>query len=91
MNDEPVIHSHITDILGEGHPLAYENVYCAMKREHGCNEMLHCSNNECMTTWVEFGGLAVCGRAFALYVLEKSDGVLDDREFVEFITEVAGE
>jgi hypothetical protein len=83
--DEPVVHSHLTDRLNDDHPLAYEMVMCDMKREHGCKRSLHAANNECMTTWVEFAGLNVCARAFAMYVLEKSQGVLDIDEFVEFI------
>ena len=47
---EPLIHSHITDMLPEDNPLAYETVYCEV-----CEHMVHASNNECMTTWVESG------------------------------------
>jgi len=47
---EPLLHSHITDLLPEDHPLAYECVSCQR-----CRVMVHASNNECMTMWVETG------------------------------------
>lgn len=46
---EPSIHSHLTDVLPDDHHLANKTVYC-----QDCHEMLHCENNECMQTWVEF-------------------------------------
>jgi hypothetical protein len=61
MMREPIIHSHITDILGEEHPLAYASVYCC-----ACGEALHASNNECMQTWVEGGTGNYCLRCFAI-------------------------
>ena len=85
MNAEPIIHSHITDMLDDGHPLAFKTVCCQMIREHKCNEMLHAENNECMTTWVEFAGVTVCDKAFAMYILEKSEGVLSPEEFREYV------
>jgi hypothetical protein len=56
---EPVIHSHHTDVLPEGHPLAHKLVNC----QH-CNSMVHCDNNECMTTWIEWGDCVLCGECF---------------------------
>ena len=47
---EPEIHSHITDLLPDEHPLAYKSVHCEI-----CMDMLHAANNECMSTWVETG------------------------------------
>ena len=47
---EPLIHSHITDVLPADHPLAWETVYC-----DSCMTMVHASNNECMQTWAETG------------------------------------
>ncbi len=47
---EPLIHSHITDVLPEGHRLADSNVFCDR-----CGGILHTWENECMTTWVETG------------------------------------
>jgi len=90
---EPIIHSHITDILPEAHPLAYKSVICQMKLPHACNGLkrgglLHGNNNECMTTWVEFAGLAVCGVGFARYILEESDGVLNEGEFMAWVNGV---
>lgn len=60
--NEPKIHSHITDRLPEGHPLAYERVVC--KR---CGGSVHMSNNECMQTWVETGVGGYCLRCFEVY------------------------
>lgn len=48
---EPLIHSHITDSLPDTHPLAWDAIMCA----NGCRTMVHASNNECMSTWVETG------------------------------------
>ena len=45
---EPVIHSHIDDMLPHEHPLAYKHFGCAI-----CDELIHAGNNECMLTWVE--------------------------------------
>lgn len=56
---EPSIHSHITDGLEEDHPLAYTCVYC-----DACHEMVHCANNECMQTWVEYRDQAWCLECF---------------------------
>ncbi len=47
--DEPQIHSHLSDVLPDEHPLANEDVYC-----DECKVMLHAHNNECMQTWIEF-------------------------------------
>lgn len=52
---EPLIHSHITDELEEDHPWAYTCVYCDT-----CGRMVHCANNECMQTWVEYQQKAWC-------------------------------
>lgn len=60
---EPLIHSHITDVLPDDHPLAHETIFCG-----GCTEMLHASNNECMQTWVESGAGAHCLRCFTLSI-----------------------
>lgn len=49
---EPRIHSHITDVFPDDHPLAYKNFGC----EHlDCDALLHAGNNECMQTWIETG------------------------------------
>ncbi len=47
-NVEPIIHSHIEDVLPEEHPLAFDTIYCGK-----CKVMVHAGNNECMRTWVE--------------------------------------
>ena len=58
-SDEPVIHSHMDDVLPKHHPLAYETVSCIK-----CGEMLHAGNNECMQTWVELRGKTFCITCF---------------------------
>lgn len=45
---EPIIHSHIEDLLPDNHPLAFEHLHCDK-----CGELVHSSNNECMQTWIE--------------------------------------
>jgi hypothetical protein len=82
---EPVVHSHITDVLPDDHPLAYKTVYCDAKRQHNCNRMLHAGNNECMTTWLEFAGKNVCMVVFAKFTLDVEHGVLSESEFLEYI------
>lgn len=62
---EPLIHTHDTDLLPESHPLAYECVYCER-----CESMLHCSNNECMSTWVEWKQRYLCGKCFGQLLVE---------------------
>ena len=70
---EPIIHSHITYVLSDGHPLADETVNCIR-----CAEMVHAFNNECMQTWVETGEGNFC---FACFVKEvdPARGVLEYR------------
>lgn len=57
---EPLIHSHITDGLPDNHAMAFENVSC-----EDCSVLVHSSNNECMTTWVEAGDGDFCLSCFA--------------------------
>jgi len=57
---DPVLHSHIEDVLPDDHPLAFSDVFC---RE--CGGMLHADNNECMQTWVETGLWNFCIQCFA--------------------------
>lgn len=71
--NEPQIHSHITDLLPDEHPLAFHGVYCKV-----CGMMLHASNNECMATWVESGSGNYCLAHFAAretLALEDTDGL----------------
>ena len=56
---EPIIHSHITDELPEGHPLAYDQVECL-----DCGVLVHAGNNECMQTWIETGMGNFCTECF---------------------------
>jgi hypothetical protein len=65
MNKEPIIHSHITDVLPENHPLAYEDVFCDICKK----TMLHASNNECMQTWLETEDGNFCTKCFPIVEL----------------------
>lgn len=65
MNKEPIIHSHLTDGLPTFHDLADCNVYFDQ-----CEVMVHCGNNECMQTRVEFDGYNLCSRCFKPYLTE---------------------
>lgn len=69
---EPLIHSHVTDELPDEHPLAHRCIYCL-----GCQEMVHCENNECMTTWVECNAGAYCLQCFAKALAKTSDCIMD--------------
>lgn len=68
---EPIIHSHITDVLPEGHPLAYEGTEC-----RSCSVLVHAFNNECMQTWIETG----LGNFCIVCFIKRNDGgqVLED-------------
>jgi hypothetical protein len=74
-DSEPVIHSHVTDSLPDDHPLAFEQVYC-----DGCGRLVHAGNNECMTTWLEWGPYKLCGHC-ASPLFQK--GVLSAVDFKE--------
>jgi hypothetical protein len=56
---EPRLHSHVTDGLPIGHPLARTRVYCDR-----CETLLHMQTNSCMRTWIESGGGNYCVRCF---------------------------
>ena len=71
MDKEPIIHSHITDVLPENHPLAYKTVYCDK-----CGVMVHCGNNECMQTWLETSWGNYCTKCFPL------EEILPSRKFI---------
>ena len=66
---EPQIHSHITDVLADEHPLAYDHVECVV-----CKELVHAANNECMQTWVESGSGNYCLKCFADHGTVLEDG-----------------
>ncbi len=68
MTAEPLIHSHIEDVLPEDHPNAYRTVLCKI-----CGEMLHCENNECMQIWVETGIGDYCLPCFAVESAAKDE------------------
>jgi hypothetical protein len=74
-SDEPVIHSHHTDVLPDSDARAFATVYCDR-----CGHMVHASNNECMTTWIEWGPHVLCGGCAAPLI---ADGVLEFHEWVE--------
>ena len=65
---EPLIHSHITDVLPDLHPLAFETISCK-----ACGVMVHAANNECMQTWVESGVGAHCIKCFAVDAMVLED------------------
>lgn len=52
---EPLIHTGITDVLPDDHPLAWKHVYCDCGHGPVRGELLHASNNENMQPWVETG------------------------------------
>ena len=54
-SDEPLIHSHMDDVLPDDHPLANDQV-CCLK----CGGLVHAANNECMSTWVEIRKKPFC-------------------------------
>ena len=56
---EPALHSALSDRLPSNHPLANQDVSCAE-----CGRLVHASNNECMSTWVEFSNHNVCIECF---------------------------
>lgn len=58
---EPLIHSHITDMLPRNHPSADTDVYCDK-----CGVMIHAFNNECMQTWLETERGNFCTKCFPL-------------------------
>jgi hypothetical protein len=58
---EPLIHSHILDVLPDSHPLSGSVVVCDR-----CEASLHMSNNECMQTWVETGIGNFCLKCFCI-------------------------
>lgn len=54
-DEEPKLHTGITDVLPESDPRAYDSLHCAK-----CNAMIHAFNNENMRAWVEFSNVNVC-------------------------------
>jgi hypothetical protein len=62
---EPILHTDSVDVLPESHPWCELDVYCAK-----CNEMLHAGNNECMQSWVEYRGVALCARCAQPFLCE---------------------
>jgi hypothetical protein len=59
--EEPRLHSHVTDRLPTGHPLAFTRVYCDR-----CETLLHMQTNSCMRTWIESGRGNYCVRCFVV-------------------------
>ena len=74
LDGEPLVHSNHTDGLNDAHPLAWQCVHC----QH-CNMMVHADNNECMTTWLEWGKYVLCARCIIPLI---DSGVLELHEFV---------
>ena len=56
---EPKIHSHITVMLPDDHPLAYMHTHCAK-----CGDLVHAGNNMVMQTWIETGKGCFCVACF---------------------------
>lgn len=56
---EPLIHSFADDCLSEDDPRAYTDIACSV-----CKCAVHAANNECMTPWVEHGGVVWCWADF---------------------------
>ena len=67
--DEPRIHSGLTDVLPDNHPLRNRHTYCDRDK---CRELLHCCINENMQTWVEANRGNYCLPCFA--ELDADDG-----------------
>lgn len=72
---EPLIHSHHTDVLPEEDPRAHTMIECGH-----CGSLVHADNNECMTTWVEWGPYVLCSDCFIPLL---ANGVLYGGEFAE--------
>ena len=83
MNNEPIIHSHITDELPENHILAYHQISCAR-----CETLVHAANNETMTTWVEYSVKAVCMTCFVVWFQALKCPVLEVAEIDRFFHEI---
>lgn len=64
MYNEPIVHSHNTDCLDDDHEMLNKNVYCEK-----CNVIVHAFNNECMQTWIEYKGKALCSKCAKKYCL----------------------
>jgi len=52
---EPVLHTHVSDVLPEEHALAYTSIYCI-----DCSGLVHAFNNECMQAWAETESGPMC-------------------------------
>ena len=61
MTKEPLIHSHIMDMLPTNHPLAFTEVDCDK-----CKVQVHAVNNECMQTWLETEDGNFCTKCFPI-------------------------
>ena len=76
---DPVLHTHIEDMLPDHHPLAFQQVRCDSKVR--CEQwqeraLLHAANNECMQTWVETGKGNFCLSCFLK--LQEDPTVIED-------------
>ena len=77
---EPSIHSHVEDGLPYNHAWAFDHISCPV-----CDALIHAGNNECMTTWLEWNGLAVCIKCASVFFTKHSGGVLEWEEFKQFV------
>lgn len=79
VSQEPLCHSHLTDVLPDDHLLAKEQVH-----SERCAVLVHAANNECMQTWFEFEGHVACSRCFGEY-LHLFGKALGEKDFEEFL------
>ena len=59
MIKEPILHTHITDMLDDAHPKAHKSIFCNLCKAH-----VHAFNNECMQSWFETGKGDFCFKCF---------------------------
>lgn len=76
---DPILHTHVEDVLPDAHPRAFETILCDGAR-YGwpCREMLHAFNNECMTTWVETGKGNFCLACFVAIAGNEAEALEED-------------
>lgn len=50
-----IVHTDYSDGLPDDHPWVNDDVECCV-----CGSLVHAHNNEAMTQWAEFDGMALC-------------------------------
>lgn len=66
--DDPILHTAMSDSLPSSHPWAESYVHCAR-----CGVMIHANNNEMMRGWLEWRGVALCCRCAAPFLTDLRD------------------